>query len=115
MAVRDCFEAMERPFDTIRLIGGGARSAFWSRMLADVTGHRVEVPEGEEFGARGAALLAATGTGRFASVREASRQTFALARSYEPDERTRGAYERAYQRYGVCRDAFLDKIAKGSA
>ena len=115
MAVRDCFEAMARPFDTIRLIGGGARSAFWSQMLADVTGHKVEVPEGEEFGARGAALLAATGIGRFASVRQASRETFSLARSYQPDKAAGEAYERAYERYGLCRDAFLDGIAKGWA
>ena len=57
----------------LTLCGGGGRSALWSQLIADATGRVVVVPEGEEFGARGAALLAAVGVGAFASVEEASR------------------------------------------
>jgi sugar (pentulose or hexulose) kinase len=115
LAIRDCFEAMARPFDRVRLIGGGSRSAFWSQMLADILQRPVDVPAGGEFGARGAALLAATAVGRFSSIREASRETFSLLRSHEPDSRTGEAYEAAYQHYRVRRDAFLDIIARESA
>jgi sugar (pentulose or hexulose) kinase len=115
LAIRDCFEAMARPFDRIRLIGGGARSAFWSQMLADVMQRPVDIPAGGEFGAKGAALLAATAAGRFPSIREASRRTFSLSRSHQPDRVAGEAYQAVYQRYGVRRDAFLDTIARGSA
>jgi sugar (pentulose or hexulose) kinase len=47
------------------LTGGGARSRFWCGMIAEVTGREVVVPEGSEFGARGAALLVATALGHF--------------------------------------------------
>ncbi len=115
LAIRDCFEALARPFDRVRLIGGGSRSVFWSQMLADILQRPVDVPAGGEFGARGAALLAATAVGRFSSIRAASRETFSLLRSHEPDGRAGKAYETAYQHYRVRRDAFLDVIARESA
>lgn len=115
LAIRDCYEAMARPFDRIRFIGGGSHSRFWSQMLADVMQRPVEVPAGGEFGAKGAALMAATAIGRFASVREASRRTFSVERCHEPDKGTAEAYEAAYRRYCVRRDAFLDVIAKGQS
>ena len=113
-AIRDCFAAMARPVDRIRLIGGGSRSAFWSQMLADVMQRPVDIPVGREFGAKGAALLAATAVEHFPSVREASRQTFSLLRCHEPDRAAGDAYQTVYERYGVRRDAFLDVIAGGS-
>ena len=111
LAIRDCLEAMARPFDRIRLIGGGARSAFWSQMLADVMQRPVDIPAGREFGARGAALLAATAVEHFPSIREASRQTFSLLRRHEPDRAAGVAYATVYERYGIWRDAFLNSIA----
>ena len=111
LAIRDCLEAMARPLDRIRLIGGGARSAFWSQMLADVMQRPIDIPAGREFGARGAALLAATAVEYFPTIREASRQTFSLLRRHEPDRAAGEAYATAYERYGVWRDAFLNLTA----
>jgi xylulokinase len=59
------------PLRTCMLVGGGARSAYWGQMLADVLGIRLQVPEGAETGAAlGAARLAmlAAGAGDEASV-----------------------------------------------
>ena len=57
---------------------------FWCRMIAEVTGREVVVPEGAEFGARGAALLAATALGRFGSVTEASAAVAGGGTAYAP-------------------------------
>jgi xylulokinase len=56
--------------NSIRVSGGGARSAFWRQMLADVFNVRVAVLESEEGSAYGAALLALVGTGEFSSVND---------------------------------------------
>ena len=44
-AIRDCYDRIEQPILAIRLVGGAARSPFWTQMIADVTGVPVEVPE----------------------------------------------------------------------
>jgi xylulokinase len=59
------------PLASCMLVGGGARSAFWGQMLADVLGLPLALPEGAETGAAlGAARLAmlAAGAGDEASV-----------------------------------------------
>ncbi|MCB8876784.1 FGGY-family carbohydrate kinase [Acidisoma silvae] len=96
-AIRDCFAATGLDFDTVRLVGGGARSAFWRQMIADVLGRRVEVPEGREFGAKGAALLAGTAIGWYASIRQASTSTCRILHVHEPVRDKR--YARGYARY----------------
>ena len=66
-AMRDCLEiinGMNIPVKEIRLSGGGARSAFWRQMQADIYGQQVCTINAEEGPAYGVALLAAAGTGR---------------------------------------------------
>ena len=48
--------------------GGGARSALWRQIQADVYGRPVDTVEADEGAAFGAAILAAVGTGRWSSV-----------------------------------------------
>lgn len=56
-----------------RLSGGGAHSPFWHQLFADIFAQRVSTLETQEGSAFGAALLAAIGTGEYASAREISR------------------------------------------
>lgn len=110
-SIRECYESIGRPVDAIRLVGGGARSAFWSQMIADVTGLPVEIPVGTEFGAKGAALLAATAIGWFGSVGEACRETFVLANRYQPNTDLKPIYDIAFSRYQMVSAATLDRLA----
>lgn len=110
-AIRDCYDRIGRPINAIRLVGGGARSRFWAQMIADVTGLDVEIPAGTEFGAKGAALLAGTAIGWYASVNQACTATFTLDRRHRPDPALKGAYDQAYGRYRAVCDAALDGLA----
>ena len=65
------FEEMEVPVEQVRVGGGGARSALWRQIQADVYGHAVETVAAEEGAAYGAALLAGVGAGVWPSVDEA--------------------------------------------
>ena len=110
-AIRDCYERIGRPISTIRLVGGAARSPFWTQMIADVAGVPVEIPEGEEFGAKGAALLAATGLGWFPDIRAACRSAHRTRRLHEPDAARAAAYAEGFCRFRLASDALLDGVA----
>jgi sugar (pentulose or hexulose) kinase len=90
------------------LTGGGARSAFWCRMIAEVTGREVVVPQGAEFGARGAALLAATALGRFPSAAAASAAVSGGGAALRPTGADAAAWRAARERFREARDRALD-------
>ena len=62
------FEEMGVPVDRIRLGGGGARSALWRQIQADVYGSAVDTAGADEGAAYGAAILAAVGIGLWPTV-----------------------------------------------
>jgi xylulokinase len=91
------FRELGVPVKAIRLGGGGARGALWRQIQADVYGHPVEVLEAEEGGAFGAALLAGTGIGAWASVEAACAATVRVAETIRPMHVA--VMDEAYKRY----------------
>jgi xylulokinase len=85
--------------ESIRLSGGGARSAIWRQMFADVFGKRVVTLETQEGSAYGAALLAMTGTGTFASVPEACKAAIREVESVQPRPSESERYARVHEIY----------------
>jgi xylulokinase len=72
--MRDALEilkGMSIPVSEIRASGGGARSAFWRRLQADIYGQPIVQTNAGEGPAYGAALLAGVGAGVWSSVPEA--------------------------------------------
>ena len=101
-ALRDSLELM-RPLGIDATesvaVGGGARSAFWRQMQADVLGVPV-VTVGPSGGAPyGAAVLAAVGSGDFGSVKEACQAWIRPLDRIDPRAEIAGAYGQAYERY----------------
>lgn len=99
LAMRDCYTAIDQPFDEVILVGGGSRSAFWTQMFADATGRRITVTEGSEFGARGAAIIAGVGTGVYESFEAALAATIRPAQTFEPQPENARIYEKIYELY----------------
>ena len=83
----------------VRLGGGGARSALWRQMQADVYGHPVEILTAEEGGAFGAALLAGVGAGAWKDVDAACEMALHVAEHREPQAAARAVYEQGYAAY----------------
>lgn len=101
-SLKDCLEIVEGlgvPVDTVRASGGGARSPLWRQILADVFDRRVATLETQEGSAYGAALLAMTGTGQFASVAEACAATIREAESIRPRAAEAASYAKGYETY----------------
>jgi xylulokinase len=84
---------------TIRLGGGGARSALWRQIQADIYGRRVETVEAEEGAAYGAAILAGVGANAWPSVDAACDAVVRVAWSTIPKSQDSLAMEKAYAMY----------------
>ena len=77
--------------------GGGAKSAVWCQMQADITGLPVMVPAEKEAACLGAAMIAAVGHGKFADFGAAAAQCVAMQQVYQP--RTDEHLEKKYRRF----------------
>jgi xylulokinase len=85
-------------FAAARAIGGGARSAFWNQIKADVLGVCVEPVTAEETATRGAALVAASAAGLIADVAGVAADA-PIADRVEPDAGRRARYAPLLERY----------------
>ncbi len=89
-------------FGDMRLLGGGARSATWRQIIADVTGLTVKVPANGD-ASFGAALVAAVGGGVFASPEAAVRHCAKITQENRPDAERHAAYGRLFELYDEAR------------
>lgn len=85
--------ALGRAATEIRFGGGAAANPVWSQIKADLCGRPVVVASSKEPGLLGAAIVAFTGLGRFASLAEAQAALVVVARRFEPDPARKLAYD----------------------
>jgi xylulokinase len=111
--LRDSFEIMRDmnlPITQVRASGGGARSAVWRQIQADVTGLNHVTLSVDEGPALGVALLAGVGTGVYPNVEEACRSVIRVERETAPCTVNRAAYNRYYgvycSLYGCVKEQF---------
>jgi xylulokinase len=93
------FQEMNVPVKSIRLGGGGARSALWRQIQADVYGHDLEIVEAEEGAAYGAAILAGVGAGVWPTVDAACQSVVRVRECVPVNERNAATMSRAYESY----------------
>jgi len=87
------------PLETLRTVGGGARSLTWMQILADVTGKRVEVVEHpQEAGAVGAACVAAVGMGIYPNF-DALKNVVGIAHTLLPRREHRETYNALFGQF----------------
>jgi len=89
---------IRRPIATVNLIGGGARSAEWCQIYADVFGRPIrQMHEPLLAGARGAGLCGAVALGQldFARVE----QLVPVERAFAPNPDTRGLYDEMFREF----------------
>lgn len=85
--------------NTARLAGGGSRSPVWSQMFADTIQVPMEVSDGNELGARGAALSAGIGAGIYSNYAEAVREAVSVVRVHDPVPASTSLYLERYAEY----------------
>lgn len=88
-------------FSTIRLMGGGAKSATWRQIIADVTGLVIERTESGD-ASFGAALVAGVGVGLFGSPEEAVARSVRLKDVTKPQAEASAFYD---ELFGIYKEA----------
>lgn len=83
----------------LRAIGGGAKSALWLQLKADICGIPVAVPEVTEAAGMGAAVLGGVAAGVFEDATEAIRKHLKIKKVYQPDPENQTLYDERYQKY----------------
>ncbi len=84
---------------TMRVCGGPARSDFWNRVKADVTGFEVTVPSVRETAVLGSAILGAVGIGIHPDLPTAIRSMTRIESRIEPRRDLAPVYDRLYEAY----------------
>jgi autoinducer 2 (AI-2) kinase len=88
-----------RTVESIVFTGGAARGRLWPRIVADVLGVTVHVPEVKESTALGAAMLAGVGAGLHPDLGTVARSMARFERTIEPEDATRAVYDDAFHRW----------------
>jgi xylulokinase len=83
----------------IRISGGGAKSALWQQILADVLGHELVTVNTTEGAAYGAALLAGVGAETWPTVAEACAATVKVVDRTTPQDTMVKVYHTLYPLY----------------
>jgi xylulokinase len=84
---------------SVRSIGGVAKSDFWLQLTADITGLPIEKPMIVEAAVLGAAMIAAVGCGALSSLQEGSEAFYKRERIFTPRTENHGAYEKLCENY----------------
>jgi xylulokinase len=101
-SLKDSFTILSEmgvPVERIRLGGGGARSALWRQIQADVYDHEVELLSAEEGAAYGAAILAGVGARAWNSVDEACAALVRVAATVRQDQDSAAIMRKSYPKF----------------
>jgi len=98
-AALDLLEGMHLGVAGVRAVGGGARSALWNQIYADVLGREVGIPRHTDAASLGAMLLALAATDRSADPVSTARAVNPLVATFRPEAGAAGRYRDLYPKY----------------
>jgi len=102
----DAVRAAGTEIQYIIATGGGAKSAVWCQMQADITGLPVVIPREKEAACFGAAIVGAVEAGMYASYKEASEKLIYMEKRYEPHPCK--LYDKKYKQFCALYSAVLE-------
>lgn len=106
-SLRDCLrviEEMDLPVRRLFLIGGGAKSNLWRRIVCDVFNLPLAIPVPGD-ASFGTALLAGAGSGVFADEKEAVKKCLKIERELFPETANAEVYRAGFGTYRSLHDA----------
>jgi xylulokinase len=114
--LKDSFELMKSTgltrIEQVRVSGGGARSALWRQILADVFESELVTVNTTEGAAFGAALLAGVGAGHWSDVETACESVIQITGKATPSEKDCAVYGSIYPLYQELYPALKSSFGK---
>ena len=101
-AIRDSVEVARSlgvQINRSKICGGGAKSALWKRIIANVMNCELEIPVSEQGPGMGGAMLAMVACGEYESVQECCYKMCAVADVVKPEPALVAQYEARYQQF----------------
>jgi len=99
LAMLDCYMSVPTQLSEIYVSGGGSKSDTWMQMFADAMGKDIVVCNGEEHGARGAAMNCGVSIGAYEDYRDAIQRVVKIKKRYTPNEENHKRYMELYKLY----------------
>ena len=103
--VLDGFRSEGYAISQIRLGGGGAKSALWPQIIADIFNLPIHIPACEEASCLGSAMMAAMGLRLFDTPEQAVGRMVRIAKTCYPDETNARIYERTHRLFHKLNEA----------
>ena len=100
--IRDSVEVARKlgiNIERSKICGGGAKSALWKRIFANVLNMSIDTVETEEGPSYGGAILAAVACGQWKNVKSAVRELVAVKETIEPEPKIAALYNERYEQF----------------
>ncbi|MBI9105922.1 MAG: carbohydrate kinase [Spirochaetales bacterium] len=107
-AMLDCYSQFAEEVTQITVCGGGAMSSFWCQMFADAVGKTIVTVNGEELGARGAAITNAVSQGFFTDFNDAVKSLVKIENTYTANPENHEKYLKFYRLYKKTYEALME-------
>ena len=101
-AIRDSFEIAKSFGLCIKescLVGGGAKSPLWRKIIANVLGIKLNILKTEQGPGMGGVILAMVGAGEYESVEKASCEMLTISETVTPEKELTALYEERYIKF----------------
>ena len=95
----ECLQSAGIAPKLLRATGGGASSAVWMQIKADILGIPVVSLSSSEAGAAGCVMLAGIASGAFRNLEEAAEKVIHERTTYYPRQEMHEAYQKYYAKY----------------
>lgn len=99
--IKDSFDILRElkvVLNSVRITGGGSKSRVWNKMLADMTGLRIQKPAVDEGASYGAAILAVSGS-MGENPAKISKEWFRVKSYTDPAVENTETYEKLHEKF----------------
>ena len=101
-AIRDSVEVARSlgiEISSSKICGGGAKSALWKKMIANILNAELECLESEQGPGMGGAMLAMVACGEYPDVKSVCNKLVSVASTVKPEPELAAKYEARYQQF----------------
>ena len=98
LSIFDCYEKFNNKIKFVYLAGGATKSVILPQMIADILNKKIYIPEGKEFGAKGAAMIAYSSVFNISLKNKIFNQN-KISKIFSPNRKKHIEYKKKYNYY----------------